>query len=310
MTRPLVTEKDVESILAAGGKSPALPEGALLTPAARDLLRRRGLDPEAVARRGLAARRLCIANWKSNKTVAQAKAWAAELAGLLASPTATAPTATAPTATAIVCPPHTALHPLCEALRGVAELGAQDVSASPEGAFTGEVAAKHLADVGCRWALVGHSERRAGGETDETARRKVRAALREPLSPVLCVGETADERRAGRTQTVVSDQLRAALEGLLPEEAPRVVVAYEPRWAIGAGVTPSEAEVTDVLSHVRAVLARLFGDDLAARQSVLYGGSVTEKNAAALLRLPGCSGALVGGASLQAPTFAAILRAT
>lgn len=302
MTRPLVTEQDVASILAAGGKSPALPEGALLTPAARDLLRRRGVDPEAVARRGVAARRLCIANWKSNKTVAQAKAWAAELAGLVAK--------SSPSATAVVCPPHTALHPLGEALRGVAELGAQDVSASPEGAFTGEVAARHLADVGCRWALVGHSERRAGGETDEMARRKVRAALREPLSPVLCVGETADERRAGRTQTVVSDQLRAALDGLLPEEAPRVVIAYEPRWAIGAGVTPSEAEVTDVLSHVRAVLARLFGDDLAARLSVLYGGSVTEKNAAALLRLPGCSGALVGGASLQAPTFAAILRAT
>ncbi len=302
MTRPLVTEKDVESILAAGGRSPALPEGALLTPAARDLLRRRGLDPEALARRGVAARRLCIANWKSNKTVAQARSWAAELAGLVAK--------SSPSATAIVCPPFTALVPLGEALRGVAELGAQDVSANPEGAFTGEVAAKHLVDVGCRWALVGHSERRAGGETDETARKKVRAALREPLSPVLCVGETADERRAGRTQTVVSDQLRAALDGLLPEEAPRVVIAYEPRWAIGAGVTPSEAEVTDVLSHVRAVLARLFGDDLAARQSVLYGGSVTEKNAAALLRLPGCSGALVGGASLQAPTFAAILRAT
>ncbi|MCO5172324.1 MAG: triose-phosphate isomerase, partial [Planctomycetes bacterium] len=232
-------------------------------------------------------------------TIAEALAFAAELA-------ARAPRARAE---GVVCPPFTALAALGPPLRGLAALGAQDVSAHDEGAHTGEVAARHLVELGCRFAIVGHSERRLAGETDALARVKVRTALRGGLDPILCVGETKDERRGGRTQVVVSDQLRAALEGLEPELVPRVVVAYEPRWAIGQGVTPTPLEVADVLAHVRGVIARLAGEAAAAGTSVLYGGSVSEKNAAALLALPGCAGALVGGASLKAATFAAILEA-
>lgn len=301
--RPLVTERDIAALLASKGPL-RLPDGALLTPAARDALRRQGLDPDRVVPRGSAARRLVIANWKSHKTLAEALAWASELRGALG-----AASSPGRGAGVVVCPPFTALVALGPPLAGLAELGAQDLSAHGEGAHTGEVAARHLADVGCRFALVGHSERRAAGETDALVRRKLRAALAGGLSPVLCVGETHDERRGGRTQPVTSEQLGLALEGLLPDEAARVVVAYEPRWAIGAGVTPTSSEVIDVLAHVRAVVGRLLGDAAGERMPVLYGGSVTDKNAAELLGLPGCSGALVGGASLKAPTFAAICRA-
>jgi triosephosphate isomerase len=208
-----------------------------------------------------------------------------------------------------VCPPFTALVALGPPLRGVAALGAQDVSAHDEGPYTGEVAARHLVEVGCAFAIVGHSERRQMGERDELIRAKVRAALRGGLDPILCVGETKDERKGGRTQAVVSTQLRAALEGLEPELVPRVVIAYEPRWAIGQGVTPTASEVADVLAHVRAVVTRVAGEQAGARTSALYGGSVTDKNAAELLALPYCAGALVGGASLEAARFAAIVTA-
>lgn len=298
MSRPLVTAQDL-----AGPGEPRLPEGAILTPLAMDLLRKRGLSPELLARapdsRAPATRRLVVANWKSYKTIAESLAFASELV-------ARAPRARAQ---AIVCPPFTALVALGPALRDVAALGAQDVSAQDEGPFTGEVAARHLTELGCAFAIVGHSERRQMGETDALVRAKVRAALRGGLDPILCVGETKDERRAGRTQVVVSDQLRAALDGLEPELVSRVVVAYEPRWAIGQGVTPTSEEVVDVLQQVRRVLGRVAGEDAAARTSVLYGGSVTDKNAAELLHLPGCAGALVGGASLKAATFAAIVEA-
>lgn len=313
MSRPLVTADDV-----AGPGEPVLPEGAILTPMARDVLRRRGLAPEllrrapappttpapvaaagAVAATPPAARRLVVANWKSYKTVAEALAFARELGER----------APRGRAQAVVCPPFTALVALGPPLRGLAELGAQDVSAHDEGPHTGEVAARHLVELGCRFAIVGHSERRAAGETDALVRAKVRAALRGGLDPILCVGETKDERRGGRTQVVVSDQLRAALEGLEPEVVPRVVVAYEPRWAIGQGVTPTPLEVADVLAHVRGVVDRLAGAAAAAATAVLYGGSVSEKNAAALLGLPGCAGALVGGASLKAAAFAQIIEA-
>lgn len=300
MSRPLVTAEDL-----AGPGEPRIPEGAILTPLALDALRKRGLSPELLARApgtaAAATRRLVVANWKSYKTVAESLAFASELV-------ARAPRAQA-LVQAVVCPPFTALVALGPALRGVAALGAQDVSAQDEGAFTGEVAARHLVELDCKFAIVGHSERRQMGEDDALVRAKVRAALRGGLDPILCVGETKDERRSGRTQAVVSEQLRAALEGLEPALVARVVVAYEPRWAIGQGVTPTPEEVVDVLAQVRRVLGRVAGEDAAARTSVLYGGSVSDKNAAELLRLPGCAGALVGGASLKAATFAAIVEA-
>ncbi len=295
MTRPLVTAADLARM-----ERVELPPGALLTPLARDVLRKRGLLPVAGGGPLVAPDRLVIANWKSHKTLAEAAEFArAFRAGRPA----------AARATPVICPPFTALSLLREGLAGAAELGAQDVSPHGEGAHTGEVAARHLVDVGCAFALVGHSERRHAGEDDARCRAKLRAALAGGLRPVLCVGETAEERRAGRTQRVVSDQLRAALDGLEPARAAQVVIAYEPRWAIGKGVTPTPAEVTDVLAHARAILERACGDQAAARMPVLYGGSVDERNAGDLLSLSGCAGALVGGASLKAERLLAILAA-
>lgn len=292
--RPLVTAED---LLRSPGAP--LPEGALLTPLARDLLRRQGGREPGPGTSAPRAARLVVANWKSFKTAPEARAFAAELRE--------AARGAAWAATPVICPPFTALHALHEALGGVAELGAQDVSAEDEGAWTGEVAARHLTDAGCRWVLVGHSERRAMGEDEPLLARKLRAALRGGLRPILCVGETSQERQARREQAVVREQLRAALSGLEPERLRRVAVAYEPRWAIGAGVTPSAGEVEVMLAVVREGLAGLGGPALAAGTSVLYGGSVGAENAGELLRVPGCAGALVGGASLSAAKFARIL---
>jgi triosephosphate isomerase len=295
--RPLVTARDLE-----GRGIPTIPEGALLTPLARDLLRKRGVRPRSIARLGApgggAPQRLLVANWKSHKTIPEALAFARAFRQELAERHSSVAT--------VICPPATALATLASALRGCAEVGAQDVSPHDEGAHTGELAPRHLVDAGARYALVGHSERRAAGESDAVCRLKVRTALRGGLDPILCVGETKGERSAGRAEAVVSDQLRAAVEGLLPDALRRLVVAYEPRWAIGQGVTPTPAEITAMLGHVHGVLARV-GGEAASRVPVLYGGSVNEKNASELLRLPGCAGALVGGAALSPERFAAIL---
>ena len=296
MTRPLITAEDL-----ARAPGAPLPEGALLTPLARDLLRRQGREAPGPGAAAPRAARLMVANWKSWKTAGEARAWGQELRSRLQG--------AARAALPVACPPFTALHALQEALAGAAELGAQDVSAEDEGAFTGQVAARHLVDAGCRWVLVGHSERRAMGEGEPLLARKLRAALRGGLRPILCVGETSEERRARREQGVVREQLRAALDGLEPERLLRVAVAYEPRWAIGAGVTPSLGEVEAMLAVVREGLRALGGPSAAERTPVLYGGSVGVDNAGELLRVPGCSGALVGGASLSAERFARILAA-
>lgn len=297
MERPLITARDLERAPGA-----PLPPGALLTPLARDVLRKRGVHVEAL---GLgappaAAARLVVANWKSHKTLDEGLAFVRDLAALPgAGPQA------------VLCPPFTLLHPLRMALQAAGltvELGAQDVSPHPDGPHTGEVSGRQLHDAGCRFAVVGHSERRAAGETSALCRRKALAALAAGLQPIVCVGETLDERRAGRAEAVVSEQLGAVLDALDPARLARLVVAYEPRWAIGTGVTPRPAEVAAMLAHVRRVLARA-SEAIAAAVPVLYGGSVAEDNAAALLHLPGCSGALVGGASLDARRFAAIRAA-
>ena len=296
MRRQLITAEDV-----ADGRTTSIPPGAILTPLARDLLRARGIDPEPNRAGGPAVERWVVANWKSHKTTGEARAFAdafrAELGGQRLP------------SGCVICPPFTALATLGAALRGAAELGAQDMSAHGEGAHTGEVAARHLVDVDCRWVILGHSERRAAGETDDLVRRKLLAAVGAGLRPILCVGETLEERRAGRAEAVVSDQLRAACRDLDPGRAERLVVAYEPRWAIGTGVTPREREIVDMLTHVRDVLTRLCPPPLGARVPVLYGGSVKPGNASSILHLPGCAGALVGGAALDPVGFAQIVRA-
>ena len=284
----LITAEDVES-------GAPIPEGALLTPLAQDLLRKKG-QAAPTERRGPILVPLVVANWKSYKTVAEARAFAK--AFLRAPPRGRA--------RAVICPPFTALHALGSELGEAAELGAQDVSPFEEGAHTGEVAARHLVELGCRWVIVGHSERRAErGEDDALVRRKTRLALAHGLKPILCVGETLEERSAGRTSQVVRGQLRAVLDGFDPARAQDLVVAYEPRWAIGRGVTPREDEIVSAIADIHSEVERAFG----RRGLVLYGGSVALENATKIFALEGVGGGLVGGASLNADTFSKLVAA-
>jgi triosephosphate isomerase (TIM) len=211
----------------------------------------------------------------------------------------------------VVCPPFTALPAVSEILKGAAvALGAQNCHWEAQGAFTGEVSPAMLAELGCRWVLLGHSERRhVFRETDEEINRKVVAALRHGMRPVLCVGETDEERRQGLTFTVVEGQLRAGWSGLSAEDLARCVLAYEPVWAIGTGANATPAQAAEVHGYLRGLVSEVASKELAQSTRILYGGSVKPDNAAELLALPDVDGALVGGASLEAESFAAIVAA-
>jgi triosephosphate isomerase (TIM) len=209
-----------------------------------------------------------------------------------------------------VCPPFTALSAVSEALAGSPLLlGAQNCHWEDTGAFTGEVAPPMLAELGCRLVLVGHSERRQlFRETDDEIRKKVAAALRHGLIPVLCVGETADERRQGLTFTVVEGQLRAGWTGLGADDIGRCVLAYEPVWAIGTGQNATPAQAAEVHGYLRGIVSELASKEIAQSVRILYGGSVKPENAGALAQEQEIDGALVGGASLQAAGFITIAK--
>jgi len=207
-------------------------------------------------------------------------------------------------------PPFPALGAVGEVLRGTGVLlGAQACAEDPSGPRTGEVAAEMLAAWGCALVLCGHSERRRAGEDDAAVRARVGAALRAGLRPVLCVGETLEERDAGRTEAVVTRQAKAGVSGLRAEDGARLVVAYEPVWAIGTGRNASPEQASGGHGVVRAALAASLGAEAAESIPVIYGGSVNPGNAAALLSAPGVDGALVGGASLDAAGFASVVKA-
>jgi len=211
----------------------------------------------------------------------------------------------------LVCPPATALMALSAVLdgKGIA-LGAQNLYWEKEGAYTGELAAAMIAEF-CQYVIIGHSERRAlFHESDLDVHRKVQAALQADLRPVLCVGETLEQNEAGRAAEVVSNQLRAALEGIQLNSASAMVIAYEPVWAIGTGKAATP-EATDKLLRnvVRPTLGGLFGEEIAQGMRVLYGGSVNAANAASFFGQPEIDGALVGGASLKAKEFIKITKA-
>ena len=204
-----------------------------------------------------------------------------------------------------VCPPFTALERVAAALHGSPiALGAQNLHPEPQGAFTGEIAGPMLAALGCRFVIVGHSERRHGvGEDDATVARKLRAAQRDRLTPIVCVGETLAEREGGSTAEVLVRQARAAYEGLDEAAARATVIAYEPVWAIGTGrvATPDQAREAHLI--VRATLDRVVSGGIGRDMAILYGGSVNPGNAAALFAEDEVDGALVGGASLEASSF-------
>jgi triosephosphate isomerase len=239
-------------------------------------------------------------NWKMNNTIAESVA--------LARAVATGLPAGAEVEVAVI-PPFPSLPAVAEALRGSpVRLGAQDVSWEKSGAFTGEVSAAMLADAGCSFALVGHSERRhVIGEGDEIVRRKLDALLAAGLDAVLCVGERIEEREAGRTEERLEIQVRAGLTGLSAAQAARVTVAYEPVWAIGTGKTATTAEAQEAHAFIRRLVGGLLGGEVAAAMRIQYGGSVKPSNAAELLAEPDVDGALVGGAALEAGSFLGIV---
>lgn len=216
-----------------------------------------------------------------------------------------------PSVDVALCPPSVYLSAVADAVAGTpVGLGGQNLYAAEDGAFTGEVNAGMLTDVGCRYVILGHSERRAlMGETDKQVSEKLHAALAGNLIPIVCVGETLDDREAGNTEKVVETQLRGSLEGLDEVRAAGIVIAYEPVWAIGTGKTASPEQAEEVHAFIRGLLGQLFTEDVAAQIRIQYGGSVKPGNAKELLGQANIDGALVGGASLKADDFLGIINA-
>jgi triosephosphate isomerase len=209
----------------------------------------------------------------------------------------------------LVCPPFTALYAVGQLLRGAPiGLGGQDVFYEAQGAYTGAISPPMLRDVGCTYAIVGHSERRQiFGEDDALVNRKLQAARAHSLRPILCVGETKPQRDAGQAETIVVGQLRAGLAGVAATAMPDVVIAYEPVWAIGTGDTATPGDAQAMHATVRGTLAELYGGEIAGQVRIQYGGSVKPDNVDELMAQPDIDGALVGGASLTAESFLRIV---
>ena len=240
-------------------------------------------------------------NWKMHNTGAQGVALVKELAAL---------TVDAKNVDIVVCPTFTTLVTVANALKDTnIHLGAQNMHWEKKGAFTGEITAEMLNDVCCEYVLVGHSERRQYfAETDATVNKKVKAALAANLVPILCVGESLEEREAGTTETLVGQQVRLGLEGLTAEQVATVVIAYEPIWAIGTGRTATSDQANDVCAFIRRTVAEVFGQATADKTRIQYGGSVKADNIAELMGKSDIDGALVGGAALDAVGFSKIVK--
>jgi len=210
----------------------------------------------------------------------------------------------------VVCPPFTSLSYLADALEtSNIMIGAQDVYWQEEGAFTGEVSAVMLKDAGCKYVIIGHSERRQFfGETNQTVNNKLRAALKQGLTPIVCVGETLKEREAGKTFGVLEDHINNGLSEISESDVLKLAVAYEPVWAIGTGKTATPQQAQEAHKYIRGLLEKLYNDKVAASIRIQYGGSVKPDNIAELMQQPDVDGALVGGASLKADSFSSIVK--
>src|SRR5436190_10823495 len=210
----------------------------------------------------------------------------------------------------VVCPPYIDLHAAIEAVKdSQIAVGAQDVYWKDEGAFTGEISSPMLVALGCTHVIIGHSERRQYfGETDDTVNLKLKAALEHGLTPIVCVGEVLEEREAGLTEDVLRRQCMRAFNALSAKKAAKMVIAYEPVWAIGTGKTATPQMASDAHVIIRGEAAKAFGDEFAAQLRILYRGSVKPENATALMSEEEIDGALVGGASLDPKSFAAIVK--
>jgi triosephosphate isomerase len=240
-------------------------------------------------------------NWKMYTNLSQAR----ELA------TAVARGVKTNTVRVAIFPPFPWLLPVAEILHGTpVGLGGQDCATEKEGAFTGQVSPSMLLDAGCQYTLVGHSERRHGlNESDELLNRKTKAALAAGLQVILCIGELLSEREANTTESVLERQLTSGLAGLSIDQMSRLAIAYEPVWAIGTGHVATDQQAQEAHAFVRATLRKMFDSTTADQTTILYGGSVKPENAGGLLTQPDVDGALVGGASLKADSFLAIVHA-
>jgi len=245
--------------------------------------------------------KIVAGNWKMNKTPGEGSALIAGIRKELGAETCPVEV--------VVCPPFTGLDAAAKALAGSKiGLGAQNMHGEVSGAFTGEVAANMLLELGVRYVILGHSERRAlFGETDAIVNRKVKAALAAGLTPIVCVGETLAEREANKTEKVVTTQVRDSLAGL-GADLRKIVVAYEPVWAIGTGKTASPAQAQEVHALIRRVLATISDGQTATSIRIQYGGSMKPENARELMSQPDIDGGLIGGAALKADAFVAIVR--
>ncbi|MEI0604068.1 triose-phosphate isomerase [Brachyspira alvinipulli] len=249
----------------------------------------------------MARRKLIAGNWKMNNSNKEALELVNQLKNLVKD---------VKDRDIMIAPTFTCLSDVNNAVKGTnIKLGAQNLYFEEKGAFTGQISADMLLAVGCEYVIIGHSEcRDIFGEKDELINKKVKRALDKNLIPVLCVGEHLEEREKGITANVVSGQTKAAFNGLTEAEAKKVVIAYEPVWAIGTGKTATPQDADDVHKTIRETLKSLYNDSVADGMIILYGGSVNEKNADDLLNMPNIDGALVGGASLVADKFARIVN--
>ncbi len=249
-----------------------------------------------------AKRRPIIAgNWKMNKTAVEARDLATKLVPLISR---------VKDREVVLAPPFTALSAVAESIKGTSiALSAQNLFWEDKGAFTGEISAEMLLDLGCKYVIIGHSERRQYfGETDETVNKKVRQALHKGLLPIVCVGELLSEREAGKANEVIERQVTGGLKGVAATEMQKVVIAYEPVWAIGTGKTATPDQANEIHAYIRQKVKSLYSAEVAEALRIQYGGSVTPENVSALMAMPDIDGALVGGASLKPESFAALVN--
>lgn len=251
-------------------------------------------------------RPLIIANWKMNKTIPDSLQFVSDLRKKFKETNLDG-------VDTVIAPPYTALKAVSDNLAGEAgiQLAAQDIFWEEKGAFTGEISPVMLVDAGCKYVIIGHSERRQYfGETDETVNKKIKAALYYNLIPVFCVGETLQQREADAAFKVIRSQIEMGLTGLSEGAVNSIVIAYEPVWAIGTGKTATPEQAEEVHGFIRAILRETYGSVLSETVRILYGGSVTPDNINALMKKPDIDGALVGGASLKVDSFAKIIDGT
>ncbi|GMK39259.1 triosephosphate isomerase [Paenibacillus sp. CCS19] len=239
-------------------------------------------------------------NWKMFKTVGEAQSFFSEVKGK----------AEVDGVESVICAPFTALPALVEAAKGTSiAIGAQNLHFEDNGAFTGEISGVMLADLGVKYVIIGHSERRAYfAESDEIVNKKTHAAFKHGLTPIVCVGEKLEEREADQTKEVCKVQTEAAFQGLSAEQAAEVVIAYEPIWAIGTGKSSTAADAEDVIAYIRGIVAGLYGEATANAVRIQYGGSVKPNNVTEYLGQANIDGALVGGASLEPASYIALVE--